>query len=172
MLRHYVDIDSAVPTRHASTEWFVGNLPHSVPTFRAPTFAASIEFTADGLATSHVLRSLIPELSQNVLQNVKLFDIDTPGRRVVLAMRKHLLSHPTFARFYQQVIEFCRTDYGPSMQNQMIRSLSDLLVERPPGDISGKNSRPRGCRSEGVARAGVLGASAALEVKVLRGARL
>jgi len=129
LLRHYVDIDSAVPTRQASTEWYVGHLPHAVPTFRAPTFAASIEFTADGLATSHVMRTLIPNLSQNVLQNVKLFEIDMPGWRIVLAMRKHLLSHPTFGRFYQQVIEFCRTDYAPAMQSQAIRSLSDLLAE-------------------------------------------
>jgi DNA-binding transcriptional LysR family regulator len=130
LLRHYVDIDSAVPSRQASTEWYVGHLPHAMPTFRAPTFAVSIEFAADGLATCHVMRSLIPNLSQNVLQNVKLFEIDIPGRRAVLVMRKHLQSHPTFGRLYQQVIEFCRTDYGPAMQNQAIRSLSDLLAER------------------------------------------
>jgi hypothetical protein len=130
LVLHYVDIDPAGPTRQASTEWYAGHLPHAVPTFRAPTFAASIEFTADGLATSHVMRSLIPNLSQNVLQSVKFFEMDIPGQGVVLAMRKHFLSHPFFGRFYQQVIEFCRTDYGPAMQSQAIRSLGDLLADR------------------------------------------
>ncbi len=126
ILRHYVEIDPSVPTRQLSNEWYFSHLPHAVPTFRAPTFAASIEFTADGLGTCHVLRSLIPNLSQNVLQSVKLFEIESQDRRVVLAMRKHLLSHPAFARVFQQIIEFCQKDYGPAMQAQVIRPLSDL----------------------------------------------
>lgn len=131
MLRHYVEIDSSVPTRQSSNEWYFGHLPQAAPTFRAPSFAASIEFTADGLGSCHVLRSLIPNLSQHVLQSVKLFEIESQDRPAVLAMRKHLLSHPTFARFFQQVVDYCRTDYGPAMQNQVIRKLSDLLAEAP-----------------------------------------
>lgn len=100
MLRHYVEIDAAVPTRQQSNDWYFGHLPFAVPTFRAPTFAASIEFTADGLGTCHVMRSLIPNLSQTVLDNVKLFEIAGQEGRAVLAMRKHLLSHPVFARYY------------------------------------------------------------------------
>ena len=127
ILRHYVEIDSAVPTHKQSHEWFFGNLPHAIPTFRAPTFASSIEFTADGLATCHVLRSLLPNLSQTVLDNVKLFEIGGQELRVVLAMRKHLLSHPTFARYYQMIIDFCREDYAPVMEAQVIRKLSDIV---------------------------------------------
>ena len=127
VLRHYVEIDSAVPTHKQSHEWFFGNLPHAIPTFRAPTFASSIEFTADGLATCHVLRSLLPNLSQTVLDNVKLFEIGGQELRVVLAMRKHLLSHPTFARYYQMIIDFCREDYEPVMEAQVIRKLSDIV---------------------------------------------
>ena len=127
ILRHYVEIDSAVPTHKQSHEWFFGNLPHAIPTFRAPTFASSIEFTADGLATCHVLRSLLPNLSQTVLDNVKLFEIGGQELRVVLAMRKHLLSHPTFARYYQMIIDFCREDYEPVMEAQVIRKLSDIV---------------------------------------------
>jgi len=127
ILRHYVEIDSAVPTHKQSHEWFFGNLPHAIPTFRAPTFASSIEFAADDLATCHVLRSLLPNLSQTVLESVKLFEIDGQELRVVLAMRKHLLSHPTFARYYQMIIDFCREDYAPVMEAQVIRKLSDLV---------------------------------------------
>lgn len=126
LLRHYVEIDPLVPTRTASNEWYFSNLPHATPTFRAPTFAASIEFVADGLATCHISRSLVPNLSQNVLQKVKLFQVDGFERHVVLAMRKHLLSHPTFARIFHRIVDFCREDYGPAMQTQEIRPLSEL----------------------------------------------
>lgn len=126
LLRDYIEIDQAVPTRQASNEWFHANLPHAVPTFRAPTFAASVEFTADGLGTCHIPRSLLPNLSAAVLQNVKLFDIPGMDRRAVLAMRKHLLSHPAYARIFQRLVDFCREDYGPEMDSQIVRSLSDL----------------------------------------------
>jgi len=127
MLRHYVEIDPLVMTRQRSNEWFVSHLPFAAPTFQAPTFAASVEFTADGLASCHILKCLIPNLSQSVLQRVKLFEIDIQDGRAVLAMRKHLLSHPSFAHFYHQIIEFCRTNYGPAMERQTIRRLSDLM---------------------------------------------
>lgn len=143
LLRHYVDIDAAVPTRQSSNEWYFDHLPHAVPTFRAPTFAASVEFTADGLATCHIVRSLIPNLSQSVLQNVKLFEIGSQDRHIVLAMRKHLLSHPTFARFFQQIVDYCRTDYGPAMQSQVIRPLSDVLPAEPGSAASAQIYRLR-----------------------------
>ena len=82
---------------------------------------------ADGLATRHVMRSLLPNLSQSVLDNVKLFEIDGQELPVVLAMRKHLLSHPTFARYYQMIVDFCREDYAPVMESLVIRKLTDLV---------------------------------------------
>lgn len=127
MLRHYVEIDPSVPTRQQSNEWYHAHLPQAAPTFRAPTFAASIEFTADGLATSHVLKSLLPNLSSHVLQNVKLFEIEGQERKVVLAMRKHLLSHPSYARIYQRIVDFCHEDYGPAMDSLVIRPLKELM---------------------------------------------
>ena len=56
---------------------------------------------------------------------------------MVLAMRKHLLSHPSCARVYQKVIDFCRTDYSPTLQAQAIGAqaigaLSGLMPERGP----------------------------------------
>lgn len=127
LLRHYVEIDPSVPTRSASNEWYHLHLPRAAPTFRAPTFAASVEFVADGLATCHIARSLVPNLSANVLQNVKLFQVDGFERHVVLAVRKHLMSHPTFARIFHRIVEFCHEDYGPAMQTQAIRPLADIL---------------------------------------------
>lgn len=125
-LRHYVEIDPSVPTRAASSEWYRLHMPHAAPSFRAPTFAASIEFVADGLASCHIARSLVPNLSQNVLDNVKLFKVDGFERHIVLAMRKHFLSHPTYARIFNRIVEYCHDDYGPAMQAQPIRSLTEL----------------------------------------------
>ena len=51
---------------------------------------------------------------------------------MVLAMRRHLLSHPSCARVYQKVIDFCRTDYSPALQAQAIGALSGLMPERRP----------------------------------------
>lgn len=128
LLRDYVEIDQAVPTRQPSYDWYHSHLPNAVPTFRAPTFAASIEFTADGLGTCHIPNSLLPNLSASVLQNVKLFQLEGMERRILLAMRKHLLSHTAYARIFQRLVDFCQQDYGPEMDTLVVRPFSDLLV--------------------------------------------
>ncbi len=126
LLRHYVEIDPLVPTRTATNEWYRQHLPQATPSFGAPTFASSIEFVADGLATCHIPRSLAPNLSRNVLDNVKLFSVDGFERHGVLAMRKHFLSHPAYARIFHRIVEYCRDEFGPAMQAQAIRPLADL----------------------------------------------
>lgn len=126
ILRHYVEIDPQVPTRNQSNEWFHGALPYSVPTFRAPTFAASIEFAADGLASCHIPRSLVPNLSSSVMQGVRMYELQGMDRRVVLAMRKHLLSHPAYARIYQRIIDFCKSDFNPAMKSLPIPPFAEL----------------------------------------------
>ena len=127
LLHDFVEIDQSVPTRQASNEWYHAHLPFAVPTFRAPTFAASVEFTADGLGSCHIPRSLVPNLSASVLQSVKLFELDGMERQVLLAMRKHLLSHPAYARIFQRLVDFCRNDYGPEMAAQVVRPLTELM---------------------------------------------
>lgn len=128
LLRHYVEIDPQVPTYAASSEWYRQNLPQATPSFRVPTFASSIEFVADGLATCHIARSLVPSLGKNILEKVKFFSIDGFERHAVLAVRKHFLSHPTYARIFHRIAEYCRDEYAPAMQAQNIRSLSDLQI--------------------------------------------
>lgn len=130
LLRHYVDIDPQVPTRAATGEWYRLHLPQAAPAFRAPTFAASVEFVADGLATCHIACSLVPNLSDSVLQNVKLFRVDGFDRHIVLGMRKHFLSHPTYARIFNRIVEYCQEEYGPAMQAQQVRSLTEFLAEK------------------------------------------
>ena len=67
ILSRYIEIDPQVPTRAASDDWYRSNLPNATPTFAAPTFAASVELVAGGLGTCHAPLSLLPNLSQSVL---------------------------------------------------------------------------------------------------------
>lgn len=106
VLRHYVEIDPSVPTRAASDDWYRTHFPHARASFRAPTFAASAEFAAGGLATCHLLVSLLPNLSRISLANLKLFGIDGMKRTVILAMRRHLLTHGAYARIFHRITEF------------------------------------------------------------------
>lgn len=129
LLAHYVEPDAAIPTRATTVEWYRSNLPNAAATFRAPTFATAVEFVADGLGTANIIRSLVPNLSETVLNNVKLFKIDGFERTGVLAMRKHLLTHPFFGSVFNEIVKFCHDDYAPAMRNQEIRPLSDLLQD-------------------------------------------
>ena len=146
VLRHYVEIDPSVPTRAASDDWYRTHFPHARASFRAPTFAASAEFAAGGLATCHLLVSLLPNLSRTSLANLKLFGNDGMKRTVILAMRQHLLSHGAYARIFHRITEFCQTEYAPEMGQENLRSLAEMQEAAPgwQGDVLLPRSlRPR-----------------------------
>jgi hypothetical protein len=56
-----------------------------------------------------------------------MFRINGYGRRMAPAMRKRLLPRPSYARFYQKLLDFCRTDRRPAMQARAIRAPPDLM---------------------------------------------
>lgn len=130
-LAHYVEIDSVVSTRAGSDDWYRAHLPQATPTFSAPTFLASVELVAGGLGTCHVPLSLLPNLSTAVLSNIRLFTIPGMNRFALLAMRKHLLTHPAYAQIFTNIAEFCRTDYHAAMISGSIESFEDLLGPQP-----------------------------------------
>ena len=132
ILGQYVEIDPEVPTRAASDDWYRNHLPHATPTFGAPTFAASIELVAGGLATCHVPLSLLPNLSQSVLSQIKLFRITGMNRFVVLVMRKHLLTHAAYAHIFNKLTDFCRNEYLAAIHEDQIPSFDDLLPPEIP----------------------------------------
>ncbi len=131
ILSQFIEIDPQVPTRHASDDWYRFHLPNATPTFAAPTFAASIELVAGGLGTCHVPLSLLPNLSQTTLDSVKLFRITGMNRHVVLAMRKHLLTHAAYAHIFNRLTDFCRFEYQTAMHEESIPSFDDLLPAAP-----------------------------------------
>ena len=127
-LLRYVEIDGNESTRRSIEDWYRHYLPHAMPVFGAPTFATSAELVAEGLCTSHVLRSLWPNLSDSVRARLKLFDVEGLHRPVVLAMRRHLLTHPAFSRTFHALTAFCRTEYRAEMDLLKPRPFADLLA--------------------------------------------
>ena len=127
VLAHYVEPDVGMASSTSTSEWYRANLPNAVPTVRAPSHAAAIEFVAAGLGTANVVRSLLPNLSENVLRHVKLFRIKGRERVGVLAMRKHLQSHPYFRAVFDEITSFSHTNYAVAMENNIIRPITDLM---------------------------------------------
>jgi hypothetical protein len=70
---------------------------------------------------------LLPNLSEYVLKNIRLFKIEGRERVGVLAMRKHLQSHPYYRSVFEQTAAFCRDIYVPNMDQIEVCSISELL---------------------------------------------
>jgi len=136
ILRRYVEIDQAVPTRAASDDWYRHYLPTAMPIFSAPTFAASVDFVVEGLATCHIPLSLLPNLTEAQRQSVNLFVIDGMGRRIMLAMPRHLQTLGAYARIFQGLVSFCRNEYALEMMPEGVGKFSDLLEQ---ADMPGQN---------------------------------
>lgn len=128
-LGHYVDIDTNVPLRTKSEEWYRHHLPAATPTFSTMTYAAAIDLVAAGLATTHCPLSLLPGLPDSVARNVRYFLLDGLSRRIILAMPKHLMSLPTYAGIFNKIVAYARDEYRHG-------NLLELTEELPrPGRV-------------------------------------
>lgn len=114
-LLRYVEIDSAIPTRGPSDEWYRMYLPAATATFGAPSFKVAASFVAEGLATAHLPISTASHLPDSTRSKLKLYTINGMSRRVVLAMRKHLLTHGAYARIFRGIVEYCQTEFTQQM---------------------------------------------------------
>lgn len=132
VLRRYVEIDAAVPTRAGSDDWYRHHLPYAMPAFGAPNFAASAEFVTAGLATCHLPVSMYPNLSPQERDSMRLIRIDGLERKVVLVMRKHMLTHPAYSRIFHALTDHCRTDYLRQMSDVAITPLETVLEKGCP----------------------------------------
>ena len=124
VLRRYVDVAQQMFTKHGARDWFSINLPESVASFSTPSFVAAVDLVAEGLATSTVALSLVPNLSSSVLRKVKFFEIEGTRINAVLAVRKHLMSHSSYAHFHNQLVEYCRDEYWPAMKSLKMEKFS------------------------------------------------
>lgn len=127
-LLRYVEIDSAVPTRGPSDEWYRTYLPNATATFGAPSFKVAASFVAEGLATAHLPISTASHMTEAIRENINVFKIDGMSRRCVLAMRKHLLSHGAYARIFRGIVEYCQTEFTQHMAELHAPSLKPMIA--------------------------------------------
>ena len=110
-LGKYVEIDTNVPLRSKSEEWYRYHLPAATPTFSTMTYAAAIDLVAAGLATTHSPLSQLPGLPDSVSREVRYFPLSGLSRRIVLAMPKHLMSLPTYSGIFNKIVAYAREEY-------------------------------------------------------------
>jgi DNA-binding transcriptional LysR family regulator len=110
-LGHYVEIDTNVPLRSKSGEWYRHHLPAATPAFSTMTYAAAIDLVSAGLATTHCPLSLLPGLPDSVSRDVRYFMLDGLSRRIVLAMPKHLMSLSTYSSIFNKIVAYARDEY-------------------------------------------------------------
>jgi DNA-binding transcriptional LysR family regulator len=132
-LGHYVEIDTNVPLRSKSEEWYRHRLPAATPAFSTMTYAAAIDLVAAGLATAHCPLSLLPGLPDSVSREVRYFVLEGLSRRVVLAMPKHLMSLPTYAGIFNKIVAYARDEYRHSNLLERTEELpvAGRVVEMP-----------------------------------------
>lgn len=127
-LLRYVEMDSAVPTRGPSDAWYRLHMPSATAAFGAPTFSIAASFVAEGLATAHLPISTVSNLPESIRDSLRLYTIDGMSRRVVLAMRKHLLTHGTYARIFRGIVDCCQTELARHMDELKAPSIAPLLA--------------------------------------------
>ena len=114
-LRNYVEVDASPVLKAQSDEWYRHTLPGSTATFSANTYATAVDLVAEGLATTHSPLSLLPNLSVDTRDKIRIVPIKSPNRRIVLGMPKHLYTLPAYANVFRRIVDFCRTDYNREM---------------------------------------------------------
>jgi len=114
-LLRYVEMDTAVPTRGPTEDWYRTYLPAATATFGAPSFNVAAYFVAEGLATTHLPVSTASTLPNAMRNKFRLYKINGMSRRIVLAMRKHLLTHGAYARIFRGIVDYCQTDFTQHM---------------------------------------------------------
>jgi DNA-binding transcriptional LysR family regulator len=133
-LLRYVEIDSSVPTRGPSYNWYRTYLPSSTPTFGAPSFNVAANFVSEGLATAHLPVSTASTLPNSIRSQLRLYKINGMSRRIVLVMRKHLLTHGAYARIFRGIVDYCQTEFTLQMNKLEASSIVPPLAatERKP----------------------------------------
>ena len=132
-LAHYVEIDTNVPLRSKSEEWYRHRLPAATPTFSAMTYAAAVDLVAAGLATTHCPLSLLPGLPDSISREMRYFLLDGLSRRIVLATPKHLLSLGAYASIFNKIVAYARDEYRQANLLDHVEELPQLgqVIEMP-----------------------------------------
>lgn len=122
-LARFVEMDSNVPLRSKSDEWFRHYLPAATPMFSTMTYAAAVDLVAAGLATAHCPMSLLPGLPDTVRKRVRFYTVEGLSRTVILAMPKHLMSLPAYAGIFNKIVAYAHDEYR---QDSLFKIVEDL----------------------------------------------
>jgi DNA-binding transcriptional LysR family regulator len=123
ILKQYINMAGSVQDKMHSDEWFHANLPYTVGKLTAPTCAAALELVADGIATGHVHLSLLPNLPTSALEKIKFYNINSGENETVLAMRKHLMTHRSYSRIYNSLVDYCVNEHARAMSSFVLLPL-------------------------------------------------
>ncbi|MBV7378456.1 LysR family transcriptional regulator [Maritimibacter dapengensis] len=105
-LNRHVEVSAGVPWGTRTQAWYRDNLPGSAPFFRASTHQVAVDIVAAGLATCHCPTSLLPNLTEQTLDQLRLYDLEMIGRDAVLIMPRHLTSLRPFLDFQTRLCNY------------------------------------------------------------------
>jgi DNA-binding transcriptional LysR family regulator len=132
-LARFVEMDSNVPLRSNSDDWFRHNLPAATPMFSTMTYAAAVDLVGAGLATAHCPMSLLPGLPDNVGKHVRFYSVEGLSRTIILAMPKHLMTLPAYASIFNRIVAYAHDEYR---QGGLFKIVEDMprtgtVIEMP-----------------------------------------
>lgn len=126
-LTRYVEIETSASIRAISESWYRRYLPFSTPFFGCGSTAVGVEFVQAGLATCHIPLSQLPNLPESMRSAMRIYDLDEPGRVIVFAMPRHLLTLRAFAQFHEAVSAYASEGFlGEMVSGEIL----DLPVRR------------------------------------------
>jgi DNA-binding transcriptional LysR family regulator len=122
-LNRHVEVTAAVPWGNRTQAWYRDNLPRSAPFFRASTHQVAVDIVAAGLATCHCPTSLLPNLTSQTLDRLRLYDLDLIGRDAVLIMPRHLTSLRPFLDFQTRLCDYVERSINSTATTQRFERL-------------------------------------------------
>ena len=128
-LRH-IDITPMTAMKAIIDSWYKHSMPRSRSLFAAPDYSVALEAVASGMGTTLSPASLLPNLDPAVRRRVRLYELASGHRDIVVAMPRHLLSAPGFGALFDTVVGVCRNEYAAEM-----RPRDALPLPFPKGDV-------------------------------------
>lgn len=115
-LSHFVEVETNLSARNSTLDWYRHALPLAAPTYAVNTYSVAVDLVAANLASTHSPLSLLPNLDSGLRKLIRLVPIDVLTQPMVLAMPRHLFTLRAYAQTYNEIAEFCRTDYVSEMR--------------------------------------------------------
>jgi DNA-binding transcriptional LysR family regulator len=127
ILNQYVDVTANKFIRAQCKDWLSSNFKFIKPNFTVPSYFISVEIVAEGLGISPIPLSAIQGIPTSILEKINFYEIDVLSIIAVLAMHKHLVTHTTFSRIFNELVTYCQEDFGPCMLDINVKKFPALV---------------------------------------------